>query len=247
MLMTKLRALLEECGIDGSTALTSAFGCYELRLPADTWIDIDAAGEAIEVAEAELVAGNLGAARSQATTAAVLARRTFLPGEEGPWVEATRRDLRDVLVRSLECLRDASFEAGEFAEASRYAAEVTELEPFRESGYRRLMQSHAAAGNPAEALRVYERCRRFLAAELGTYPSSETEAEYLEILRAEPAGGTPTRRRLEDERRREARRGNAGVASRSWPPRSFSPPQPPYRSGWLSARKGTPRTPLRSA
>ena len=191
VLMTKLRALLEECGIDGSTALRSAFGCYELRLPADTWIDIDAAGEAIEVAEAELVAGNLGAARSQATTAAVLARRTFLPGEEGPWVEATRRDLRDVLVRSLECLRDASFDAGEFAEASRYAAEVTELEPFRESGYRRLMQSHAAAGNPAEALRVYERCRRFLAAELGTYPSSETEAEYLEILRAEPAGGTP--------------------------------------------------------
>src|SRR5919204_3880053 len=52
VLMTKLRALLEECGIDGSTALTSAFGCYELRLPAGTWIDVDAAREAIEIAEA---------------------------------------------------------------------------------------------------------------------------------------------------------------------------------------------------
>jgi DNA-binding SARP family transcriptional activator len=29
------------------------------------------------------------------------------------------------------------------------------------------MQAHAAAGDPAEALRVYERCRRFLADELG--------------------------------------------------------------------------------
>ena len=38
-----------------------------------------------------------------------------------------------------------------------------------------------------EALRVYERCRRFLADELGTYPSSETEAAYLAILRAGPA------------------------------------------------------------
>src|SRR5262245_64128014 len=28
VLMTKLRALLEECGIDGSSMLRSAFGCY---------------------------------------------------------------------------------------------------------------------------------------------------------------------------------------------------------------------------
>ena len=42
VLMTKLRALLEECGIDGSTALKSAFGCYKLSLPAGSWIDVDA-------------------------------------------------------------------------------------------------------------------------------------------------------------------------------------------------------------
>src|SRR6476646_6252576 len=48
------------------------------------------------------------------------------------------------------------------------------------------MEVHAAAGNPAEALRVYERCRRFLADELGAYPSAETEAVYLEIIRSAP-------------------------------------------------------------
>ena len=198
VLMTKLRALLEECGIDGSTALTSAFGCYMLTLPAGAWIDVDAAAEALERAEAELAVGDLGAARSQATAAAALARRSFLPGEDGPWVEEKRRDLRDVLVRSLECLRDASFAAEEFAEAVRHAEEVTELEPFRESGYRRLMDCHAAAGNPAEALRVYERCRRFLADELGAYPSPETEAAYLEILRAEPTVATEDHVATED-------------------------------------------------
>ena len=47
VLMTKLRAVLEEGGIDGATALTSAFGCYQLTLPAGAWIDVDAAAAAI--------------------------------------------------------------------------------------------------------------------------------------------------------------------------------------------------------
>jgi YVTN family beta-propeller protein len=182
--MTKLRALLEECGIDGSTALTSAFGCYQLTLPLGAWIDVDAAVDAVERAEAALVAGDPDDARSQATVAAALARRSFLPGEDGAWVEERRRDLRELLVRALECLRDASVAAGEFEAAVRYAEEVTELEPFREGGYRRLMQAHAFAGESAEALRVYERCRRLLADELGAYPSPETESIYRDLLRA---------------------------------------------------------------
>jgi branched-chain amino acid transport system substrate-binding protein len=191
VLMTKLRALLEECGIDGATALTSAFGCYKLALPAGAWIDVDAAAEALERAEAELAVGDLREATLQANTSAALARRVFLPGEDGPWVEEKRRDLRDLLLRALECLRDASLASGDLGEAVRHAEEVTELEPFRESGYRRLMECHVAAGNPAEALRVYERCRQFLADELGAYPSAETEAAYLEILRSESATSAP--------------------------------------------------------
>ena len=191
VLMTKLRALLEECGIDGSTALTSAFGCYKLTLPPGSWIDVDAALEALERAEAELAVGDVIEAKAQAATAAALARRSFLPGEDAPWVEEKRRDLHEVLVRAVECLRDASFGAEDFAEAVRHAEEVTQLEPFRESGYRRLMESHIAAGNPAEALRVYERCRQFLADELGAYPSPETEAAYLDVLRAQNATEEP--------------------------------------------------------
>ena len=186
VLMTKLRTLLTECGIDGAAALTSAFGCYQLTLPAGAWIDVHAAAVGVERAEAALTAGDLDGARTQASNASELARRVFLPGEEGPWVEDQRRDLRDILVRALECLRDAALAKGEFGEAVRYADEVTELEPFRESSYRALMQAHAAAGDPAEALRVYERCRRFLADELGAYPSPESEAVYLELLRSSP-------------------------------------------------------------
>lgn len=197
VLMTKLRALLEECGIDRSTGLTSAFGCYKLTLPKDTWIDVHAAARAAVRGETAFAAGDLEEARAQASTAAVLCRPTFLPGEDGPWVEEQRRDLRDVLVRALECLRDASLAAGEFGDAARNAAEIIELEPFRESSYRALMQVHVGAGNPAEALRVYERCRRFLADELGAYPSAESEAVYLEILRSS-SGASADEDRVED-------------------------------------------------
>jgi hypothetical protein len=34
--------------------------------------------------------------------------------------------------------------------------------PFRETGYQVLMRAHAAAGNRAEALWVYERCRKII-------------------------------------------------------------------------------------
>ena len=49
------------------------------------------------------------------------------------------------------------------------------------------MEAHVAAGNRAEALRVYEQCRRLLAEELGAYPSPETESIYRELLEAPSA------------------------------------------------------------
>jgi class 3 adenylate cyclase/DNA-binding SARP family transcriptional activator len=209
VLMTKLRALLEECGLESSSVLRSAFGCYQLTLPPDAWIDVDAAASAVERGEAALAAEDLDEARAQASTGADLARRVFLPGEDGRWVEDQRRELRDVLVRALECLRDAALAEGEFGSAVRYAAEITELEPFRETSYRALMQAHVAAGNPAEALRVYERCRRFLADELGAYPSPESEAVYLEILRSSPGSSdSETEGLAADGRRPESPRKN---------------------------------------
>ena len=48
------------------------------------------------------------------------------------------------------------------------------------------MEAHVAAGNRAEALRVYERCRRLLADELGAYPSPETESIYRGLLEGSP-------------------------------------------------------------
>jgi DNA-binding SARP family transcriptional activator len=186
VLVSKLRALLNEPGFDGSVSLTSAFGCYKLTLPAGSWIDVAAAGEAVQAAEQAFARGDWAEARGNAATAESLARGTFLPGEEGSWVDVKRAELRELLVRALECLAEANRLSGELASAVRAAEELVVLEPFRESGYRLLMHAQSAAGNDAEALRTYERCRGLLAEELGAYPSPETESVYLEILRGPP-------------------------------------------------------------
>src|SRR3954447_9680237 len=49
------------------------------------------------------------------------------------------------------------------------------------------MEAQIAAGDRAGALRVYERCRRLLADELGAYPSPETESLYRDLLEGPPA------------------------------------------------------------
>jgi DNA-binding SARP family transcriptional activator len=55
--------------------------------------------------------------------------------------------------------------------------------PYRESGYRFLMQALADEGNAAEALRVYEELRARLRDELGAAPSAPTRAVHRDLLR----------------------------------------------------------------
>ena len=181
-IVSNLRAVLVDQGIDGAKALTGAFGCYRLELPEGTWVDLFAAASAADEAEAALAAGDLDEARDAAALAVSLLQQPFLPGEDGSWVEEKRRELADVRARALGALTDAALRSGDAPEAVKWAEQTIALAPFRETGYRRLMEAHAAAGDRAEGLRVYERCRRLLADELGAYPSPETESIYRELL-----------------------------------------------------------------
>jgi DNA-binding SARP family transcriptional activator/ABC-type branched-subunit amino acid transport system substrate-binding protein len=190
VLVSKLRGLLTERGLDGPSVLTSAFGCYRLDFPKESWVDLIAAVDAVQEAEAALAAGELDSAKAAARLAEPLVRKPFLPGESGAWVEEKRRELADVRGRALNVLADSSLRSGEAHEAARWAELAIGVEPFRETGYRRLMEAHAAAGNRAEALRVYERCRRLLQEELGAYPSPETESIFRELLEAPAAQRT---------------------------------------------------------
>jgi DNA-binding SARP family transcriptional activator len=189
--VSKLRSLLVESGIDGANALTGAFGCYRLELPEGSWIDVVAAAEATHEAEDAMAGGDTERASTAASLAESLTRRPFLPGETGVWVEEKRRELGDVRVRALTTLADASLRSGDARAAAGFAEQILALEPFRETGYRRLMEAHAAGGNRAEALRVYERCRRLLAEELGGCPSRMAKLRTAKRHRASPAPAGP--------------------------------------------------------
>ena len=180
VIASKLRGLVAEDGI----TLTNAFGCYRLDLPEGTWVDLFAAASGAQDAEEALAAGELDQARAAAESAESLARRPFLSGEDGTWVEQKRRDLADIRERALSVLADACLRSGATREAAKWAEELIALSPFREAGYRRLMEAHVVAGNRAEALRVYEQCRQLLAEELGAYPSPETDSIYRALLEA---------------------------------------------------------------
>lgn len=181
VIVSRVRALLAEAGVDGG-ALTGASGCYRLELPEGTWVDMLIAARAIDDAVAALRSGDLETAEECAALAESLVRLPFLAGEDGSWVEAKRRELADLRVRAVGVLSEACLRAGDPVIAARWAEQAVVLEPFRESGYRSLMEAQIAAGNRAEAFRVYEQCRRLLAVELGAFPSPETGAIYRRLL-----------------------------------------------------------------
>jgi DNA-binding SARP family transcriptional activator len=179
--MSKLRGVLRQAGL-GAHALDAALGCYELRLPAGTWVDVEAASGVLHEAESLLRAGQSSAAWVAANVAYHITRRPFLPGDEGLWVEQQRGHLLTLRARATECFAEASLLKGEPELAVAAAEELVGYEPFRESAHQLLMRALVATGNRAEALRAFERCRQLLAEELGTDPSPETQALHLRLL-----------------------------------------------------------------
>jgi SARP family transcriptional regulator, regulator of embCAB operon len=174
--ISKLRQKLGSLGLDRDRIIANAFRCYQFRPPPEAWIDIEAAVDAVHQAEGAVLANHPDAAYGPSLIATTIARRPFLVGEDAPWVEARRERLHDILVRALDCRVEALLWNDELALAQDQARAAVELEPFRESGYRRLMQVLVRRGDRAEAVRVYQECRRRLADELGVSPSDETES-----------------------------------------------------------------------
>ncbi|HKW59492.1 MAG TPA: BTAD domain-containing putative transcriptional regulator [Candidatus Dormibacteraeota bacterium] len=172
-IVSKLRAALAGLGLPRDT-LAAEGGCYQVRLPAGSWVDVEAALEGVHLAEGALLTGRPADAYGPAVVACSILRRPFLPGAEGQWVDARRRFLGEAQVRALDCLADVHHWNGEHALARRAAAEAVEIEPYRESGYRRLMRLHDEAGDRAEALRVYDRLTSVLASDLRISPGPET-------------------------------------------------------------------------
>ena len=183
---TALRALVSKLrsSLGVSATIEHAFGCYQLRLPADAWVDVEACDSATHEAETAFRTGDFELAMGWALVANAIARRPFLAGHDSTWIHSRREHLRLVRVRALEVRGRVAIERGDPAGAATDAEIVLDLDPYRESAYALLMQAHVAGGNPAHALAAYEQLRARLADDLGTQPSAQTEAIFLDLLAA---------------------------------------------------------------
>jgi DNA-binding SARP family transcriptional activator len=161
-------------------------GRSEVRigLPADAWVDVEAASEAVHRAESCAAREDWPSTWGPARVAQHVSERSFLPGEVGLWVSVRRRGLEALRIRALELAGVAAMHigGGELATAERTAERLVELAPLRESGTRLLMEVHAARGNRAEALLAYEALRLQLRDELGVGPSAETVEAHRRLL-----------------------------------------------------------------
>jgi len=180
-IVSRLRSALAGAGLPRTHIIANAFGCYQLTPPGETWVDVEAALAGIDAAEGVLKAGHPLLAYGPSLIATTILRRPFLAGDGRPWAEDRRRALNAALVRALDCRVEALLANRELEHALAHAREAVRLEPYRESGYRRLMRILAQAGDRGEAVRVYVQCRRLLEQELGVGPAAETESLYREI------------------------------------------------------------------
>jgi DNA-binding SARP family transcriptional activator len=174
-LISKIRTVLTDAGLSADS-ITAVSGCYQLRLPVDAWVDLETCARCVDVAEAAARRAEVDVAWSEATVATAIARRPFLPGEDAPWIDDVRNNLRTAHVRALEVLAQVWLARGNAALAIGAAEGAVQIEPFRESSYRLLMRAQALAGNRGEAIRTYDRCAGALQSELGVSPDPETTA-----------------------------------------------------------------------
>ena len=181
--VSKVRGFLGAAGLPQGATSSGGSGTYQLHLPPDVVVDIESACSAAETAEQALHESDPARAVTLAEHARKIASRPFLPDAKGRWVDGVRDRLSKVCLWALCVLSEGYAQRGRYQLAVRAAEDAIAFEPFRERTHQLLMRIHAAAGNPAEALRAYDRCRRLLAEELGVDPSAETSALHLALLR----------------------------------------------------------------
>jgi len=112
-----------------------------------------------------------------------LLRGDLLPDWDESWLEASREELRQLRLISLEAVAAAHLGESRPATALAVALCVACDQPLRESAHRLVIQAHLAQGNWAEAARHYLRYQTQLWAELQLRPGAGLEALMKPVLR----------------------------------------------------------------
>jgi SARP family transcriptional regulator, regulator of embCAB operon len=179
-----LRRWLRVGGLGASVEIATVGDGYRLTLTPGTEVDLTALPAVVTRIELLVRARGVDADAVLALAEAAIASAStpILAGAEGVWIDGLREQIAQLRLRLARVCGFAALAHGDATTAERMGRDLIADAPSREDGYRLLMSALRAAGNRAEALLVYDSCRRRLLEELGALPSPPTEALFRELL-----------------------------------------------------------------
>ncbi len=149
---------------------------------ADLWVDVASLESALELCQ-----GGAGKDLTPSQADALRAAARMYLGElleawTHEWCVYERERLAIGHLQLLDKLMDFCEAHRAYEEAVEYAGEILRADPVRERTHRGLMRLHYLAGDRAQALRQFGRCRDALRNELDVEPSARTRALYQQVL-----------------------------------------------------------------
>jgi LuxR family transcriptional regulator, maltose regulon positive regulatory protein len=150
-------------------------GCQLTLNPDYCWVDVWSLERLLEPGEQTL------SPEERAQQLLALYRGPFLDGDDMPSVLVQRERLHSKFLRVIGQLGQALESHTDRAAAIECYQKGIEADPLAEDLYRRLMQCYHVLKQPAEAMAVYQRCRRILTSVLGIEPTPQTAELYREI------------------------------------------------------------------
>ena len=152
------------------------------------WLDVDALTGLVAEARRRLALGSLAPARAAIDAALALDRGPLLPDEDaGDWVDAEREAAARTATLAKLTAAEVALAGRDPWTAADAAWAALDRDPYGEAALRVLMAALAASGRSAQGITAYLDFAAKLRDELGVDPAPETQASYLDLLRAEPA------------------------------------------------------------
>ncbi|MCZ7571669.1 MAG: AAA family ATPase [Ardenticatenaceae bacterium] len=168
---------------------------YTLAATDAVWIDVEEFQRLLGQGREWRRRGAWAAAAQAYRAAAALYRGELF--EDDPYAEWSlrpREQLRETHFALLEELIECLLHLGALVEAIDLCERGLAQDRTREGLYVQLMRSHGGAGHIAEALQVYERCRRALAEELGVDPGPAVRDAHAQLLTDDEPGSSSVSR-----------------------------------------------------
>jgi DNA-binding SARP family transcriptional activator len=177
-LVSRLRGVLGQLAVVG--------GRSGYRLGERVQVDLYDVVRLVTRAEAALAVGDPSHALEPARSALRSLQRGLVLSDQGcaSWAEPARAFHGELCRRARHAVAGAACAVGDVRLAQSTAMSALVVDPLDETACRLLMRAHARAGEPARALRAYEKFRQSLAADLGVDPASVTRELHLAILRS---------------------------------------------------------------